>query len=351
MLPRRTGACQSETWRRERVTAFTQVDELLEFLELDRARIPDLDDRPESFGLRVPRTFAERMRRWRSRTIRCCVRCCRSTAERQPVAGYVADPVGDACAERAPGLLVKYAGRALLMVTGACAIHCRYCFRRHFPYQDLGPSQARLERALEEIARDPSLTEVVLSGGDPLMLDDDRLDALIRDLERLTHLQRLRLHSRVPVVSPSRLTARLAASLTRGRFASTLVIHANHPGELDETVRAALLDWRAAGVTLLNQSVLLRGVNDRIEILAELSERLFACGVLPYYLHGLDPVAGSAHFQVDDAEARALTGWRACAPARLSGSATGPRDSGGSFQAPTRINCLSELSLCGREGR
>jgi len=317
MLPRRTGACQSETWRRERVTAFTQVDELLEFLELDRTRIPDLDAEPESWGLRVPRTFAERMRPGDpdDPLLRQVLPL---TAERQPVAGYVTDPVGDACAERAPGLLVKYAGRALLMVTGACAIHCRYCFRRHFPYQDLGPSQARLERALDEIARDPSLTEVVLSGGDPLMLDDDRLDALIRDLECITHLQRLRLHSRVPVVSPSRLTARLAASLTRGRFASTLVIHANHPRELDEAVRSALLDWRAAGVTLLNQSVLLRGVNDRIEILTELSERLFACGVLPYYLHGLDPVAGSAHFEVDDAEARRLLdGVRARLPGYL----------------------------------
>ncbi|ADC62684.1 EF-P beta-lysylation protein EpmB [Allochromatium vinosum] len=317
MLPRRTGACQSETWRRDRVTAFTQVDELLAFLELDRTRIPDLDAEPESWGLRVPRTFVERMRRGDpdDPLLRQVLPL---TAERQQVAGYVTDPVGDACAERAPGLLVKYAGRALLMVTGACAIHCRYCFRRHFPYQDLGPSQARLERALDEIARDPSLTEVVLSGGDPLMLDDDRLDALIRDLECITHLQRLRLHSRVPVVSPSRLTARLAASLTRGRFASTLVIHANHPRELDEVVRSALLDWRAAGVTLLNQSVLLRGVNDRIEILAELSERLFACGVLPYYLHGLDPVAGSAHFEVDDAEARRLLdGVRARLPGYL----------------------------------
>jgi EF-P beta-lysylation protein EpmB len=317
MLPRRTGACQSETWRRERVTAFTQVDELLEFLELDRAQIPDLDDRPESFGLRVPRTFAERMRPGDpdDPLLRQVLPL---AAERQPVAGYVADPVGDASAERAPGLLVKYAGRALLMVTGACAIHCRYCFRRHFPYQDLGPSRARLDRALDEIARDPSLTEVVLSGGDPLMLDDDRLDALIQDLEHITHLRRLRLHSRIPVASPSRLTARLAARLTRGRFASTLVIHANHPGELDEAVRAALLDWRAAGVTLLNQSVLLHGVNDRIEILVELSERLFACGVLPYYLHGLDPVAGSAHFQVDDAEARGLLdGVRARLPGYL----------------------------------
>lgn len=150
------------------------------------------------------------------------------------------------------------------------------------------------------------------------MLDDERLDALIQRLERIDHLRRLRLHSRVPVVWPARLTDRLGAILTRGRFASTLVIHANHPRELDETVRLALLDWRATGVTLLNQSVLLRGVNDRVDILTELSERLFECGVLPYYLHGLDPVAGSAHFQVSDEEAkRLLDGVRARLPGYL----------------------------------
>lgn len=317
MLPRRTGACQSETWWRERVRAFTQVDDLLAFLELDRTRIPDLDDEPESFSLRVPRTFAERMRPGDpdDPLLRQVLPL---NAERQPVAGYVADPVGDAAAECVPGLLVKYAGRALLMVTGACAVHCRYCFRRHFPYQDLGPSRSRLEHTLEEIARNPSLTEVVLSGGDPLMLDDDRLDALIQGLEHIGHLKRLRLHSRLAVVSPARLTARLAARLTDSRLASILVIHANHPRELDDSVRSALLDWRVAGVTLLNQSVLLRGVNDRVETLAELSERLFACGVLPYYLHGLDPVAGSAHFQVGDTEARRLMdGLRAYLPGYL----------------------------------
>lgn len=308
---------QPPAWRRERLDAFTRVDDLLAFLDLDRTRIPDLDDEPESFGLRVPRTFAERMRPGdpEDPLLRQVLPL---IAERQPVAGYVADPVGDAVAERAPGLLVKYAGRALLMVTGACAVHCRYCFRRHFPYQDLGPSQSRLERALDEIARDPSLTEVVLSGGDPLMLGDDRLDALIQGLEHIGHLERLRLHSRLAVVSPARLTTRLATRLTGGRLTSILVIHANHPHELDDSVHAALLDWRAIGVTLLNQSVLLRGVNDRVETLAELSERLFACGVLPYYLHGLDPVAGSAHFQVGDAEAkRLLDGMRARLPGYL----------------------------------
>ncbi|MTW21236.1 EF-P beta-lysylation protein EpmB [Allochromatium palmeri] len=317
MVPRRTGACQSERWRREQVAAFDRVDELLAFLGLDRAQIPDLDADPETFGLKVPRPFAECMRRNdpKDPLLRQVLPL---AAEQQRVAGYVEDPVADATAERVPGLLVKYAGRALLMATGACAIHCRYCFRRHFPYQNFGPSQARLERALEDIAGNTQLSEVILSGGDPLMLSDERLEALIERLDGLAHLKRLRLHSRLPVVLPSRLTDRLGTILTRGRLPSTLVIHANHPHELSEAVRSALLDWRAAGVTLLNQSVLLRGVNDRIETQVELSERLFACGVLPYYLHGLDPVAGSAHFQVSDAEARGLLeGMRARLPGYL----------------------------------
>lgn len=317
MVPRRTSACQSETWRRELVAAFDQVDALLAFLGLDRARIPDLAADSEPFKLKVPRPFAECMRRNdpHDPLLRQVLPL---AAERQPVAGYVQDPVDDATAERVPGLLVKYAGRALLMTTGACAIHCRYCFRRHFPYQDLGPSQARLERAMEAIAGDTGLTEVVLSGGDPLMLSDERLEALIERLDALAHLKRLRLHSRLPVVLPSRLTERLGRILTRARLPSTLVIHANHPHELTDAVRSALIDWRGAGVTLLNQSVLLRGVNDQISTQVELSERLFACGVLPYYLHGLDPVAGSAHFQVADAEARnVLEGMRARLPGYL----------------------------------
>lgn len=286
-------------------STFTQINDLLDFLDLDRAQLTDLDPAPPGFGLRVPRAFAERMQRGdpADPLLRQVLPL---TLERQAVDGYIADPVADAAAERAPGLLVKYAGRALLLVTGACALHCRYCFRRHFPYQDFGPSPARLERALTEIARDPQLTEVVLSGGDPLLLDVARLNDLIERLEQIPTLTRLRLHSRVPVAIPSRLSPHLAERLSASRLQSTLVIHANHAHELDASVCRVLHDWRAAGVTLLNQSVLLRGVNDCADSLIALSERLFTCGVLPYYLHALDPVAGSAHFQVSDATAKLL---------------------------------------------
>jgi EF-P beta-lysylation protein EpmB len=227
-------------------------------------------------------------------------------AEQLPVEGFGPDPVGDRPATRVPGLVQKYAGRALLMVHGACAIHCRYCFRRHYPYADLGASNPRLRGAVDAIAADSSLTEVILSGGDPLLLDDGPLGALLRRLDAIPHLRRLRIHSRLPVVLPERVTEGLCLAVGGMRLSPVVVIHANHPQELGPDTASALGRLRGAGVTLLNQSVLLGGVNDRVDTLGELSERLFAQGVLPYYLHQLDPVQGAAHFQVPDTNALAL---------------------------------------------
>lgn len=222
------------------------------------------------------------------------------------VPGFVRDPVGDLGAETSPGLLRKYRGRALLVATGACAIHCRYCFRRHFPYVDHQATAAHLDKAIAAIAADDSVSEVILSGGDPLTLSNRRLAALFRRLGSISHVRRLRLHSRVPVVQPSRVDEALCALVAGAPHPVIVVIHANHPAELDDTARAALERLSGAGATLLNQSVLLRGVNDCVEALAELSEQLFACGVLPYYLHQLDPVAGAAHFLVPDEVALTL---------------------------------------------
>ncbi|MBK1719920.1 EF-P beta-lysylation protein EpmB [Thiocystis violacea] len=305
MLPRRGIDCQTDAWKRELARSFTQVDALLAFLGLDRADVPGLDPEPGPFGILVPRGFAALMARADpgDPLLRQVLSL---SAERAQVAGYVRDPVDDASAEQRPGLLRKYSGRALLVTTGACAIHCRYCFRRHFPYQDLGPSQSRWDRALTEIARDETLTEVILSGGDPLMVEDGALADLARRLAGIVHLRRWRLHSRLPVVLPSRITDRLGAILTQGRLPTVLVIHANHPRELGEEAREALLRLDVAGVTLLNQSVLLRGVNDDAGTLIDLSERLFDCRVRPYYLHRLDPVEGAAHFQVSEHEAMRL---------------------------------------------
>ncbi len=219
-------------------------------------------------------------------------------AEEATVEGFTADPVDDRAAERMPGLLQKYAGRALLITTGACAVHCRYCFRRHYPYGEAPKSLAQWEPALEEIAGDPSLHEILLSGGDPLVLVDDFLARLATRLAAIGHLRRLRIHTRLPIVIPDRVCDELLDWLTGTRLAPIVVVHANHPAELQGDVAAALARLVQAGVLVLNQAVLLRGVNDSADTLVALCERLVDLRVAPYYLHQLDPVAGAAHFEV-----------------------------------------------------
>jgi EF-P beta-lysylation protein EpmB len=229
-----------------------------------------------------------------------------AAAELEEVPGFVADPVGDLAAARSPGLLQKYAGRALLVTTAACAVHCRYCFRRHFPYVGQTAARDAWQGALAQLAASPDVAEVILSGGDPLMLSDERLAALWDGLAAIPQVVRLRVHTRMPTAVPERVTPALLALLRRPRFASSVVVHVNHAAELAPGPVAALRALRGTGVALLNQSVLLRGVNDDADALCALSERLFAAGALPYYLHLLDPVAGAAHFAVDEAVGRRL---------------------------------------------
>jgi EF-P beta-lysylation protein EpmB len=217
--------------------------------------------------------------------------------------------VGDLHAVAAPGLLHKYVGRALLVTTGACAIHCRYCFRREFPYDEQNAGRGAFAPALAAIRADTSIAEVLLSGGDPLTLSDRRLALLLQELESIPHVQRVRMHTRVPVVLPERIDAGfLAVWNGLARLQRIIVVHANHAQEIRDAddVRVALQRLRESGTTLLNQSVLLRGVNDTVAALADLSAALFEHGVLPYYLHALDPVRGAAHFDVPDDEAREL---------------------------------------------
>lgn len=217
-----------------------------------------------------------------------------------------------------PGLLHKYQGRVLLTLTGACAVHCRYCFRRHFPYSEANPATSHWEASLDYIRRHPDIEEVLLSGGDPLSLSDRRLGPLVRELAAIPHLKRLRIHSRLPVVLPERVNGDLLAWLADCRLTRVLVIHANHARELDAPVHQALSEIRNTGTHLLNQAVLLRGVNDSVTALAELSTALIDTGVQPYYLHLLDRVAGTAHFEVPEAEALALLrALQACLPGYL----------------------------------
>ncbi|MBI3837232.1 MAG: EF-P beta-lysylation protein EpmB [Planctomycetia bacterium] len=221
-------------------------------------------------------------------------------------AGYAPDPVGDRAATRSPGLLHKYRSRILMVTTGACAVHCRYCFRRHFPYSEGPRSPDDWQGAFENIAADTTLREVILSGGDPLTLVDSHLAELARRLAAVPHLRRLRVHTRLPIMIPQRITAELIDWLRGTRLAPIVVIHANHAAELDGAVAGALARLSDAGIPLLNQAVLLGGVNDQADTLAELCERLVDLRVLPYYLHQLDRVAGAAHFEVPEAQGRDL---------------------------------------------
>ena len=222
-------------------------------------------------------------------------------AELDRPAGFTVDPVGDRPARRSPGLLHKYSGRVLLVTTGTCAVHCRYCFRRHFPYSEAPRGAAAWTPALAEIAADPTITEVILSGGDPLTLVDEQLAHLAHRLAEIAHLRRLRVHTRLPILIPERVTPALIGWLRGTRLTPVLVVHVNHAAELDSHVAAALARLSDAGIPLLNQAVLLRGVNDSAEALVALSERLVELRVMPYYLHQLDRVAGAAHFEVPEA--------------------------------------------------
>ena len=218
--------------------------------------------------------------------------------ELDDVPGFTSDPVGDRSATLQPGLLQKYESRVLLVTTGACAVHCRYCFRRHFPYVETPPSIAAWQPALAQIAADPTIDEVILSGGDPLTIADRQLACLARQLTRIDHLQRLRIHTRLPIMIPSRVNDQLLGWLDESRLAPIVVIHANHPREIDSPVAAALARLVDSGIVVLNQSVLLAGVNDDAEVLVDLSRTLVDLRVMPYYLHQLDRVAGAAHFEV-----------------------------------------------------
>jgi EF-P beta-lysylation protein EpmB len=219
--------------------------------------------------------------------------------------GYSTDPL-DEQSSVVPGLLHKYRNRALLLVKGGCAVNCRYCFRRHFPYADNQGNKRNWQGALDYIAAHPELDEIIFSGGDPLMAKDHELEWLIAQLEAIPHLKRLRIHSRLPIVIPARITDTLVARFARSSLQILLVNHINHAQEIGDDFRAAMAQLRQAGVTLLNQSVLLRGVNDNAQTLADLSNALFDAGVLPYYLHVLDRVEGAAHFMVSDETAREI---------------------------------------------
>ena len=306
---------QPRPWQQAWREAVRDPRELLALLGLQRAGLAISDAAAAQFPLRVPRGFVSRMRHGdpADALLRQVLPL---DDEMNPVPGFSTDAVGDGAARAGRGVIRKYRGRALLVATGSCAINCRYCFRRHFPYAEETAAASGWREAVAAIAADPGIDEVILSGGDPLSLATSKLAELTGALAAIPHLRRLRIHSRLPVVLPERIDDDLLAWLAGLPWPVTVVLHANHANEFDAAVDGAMARLRAAGATLLNQAVLLRGVNDSEDALAELSERGFQAGVLPYYLHQLDRVDGAAHFEVPDARALAL---HAALRERLSG--------------------------------
>lgn len=294
-----------EDWLQQLANVITDPNQLLHYLALDE--YTDLQKGGEArtlFPLRVPWSFAARMHKGDPDDP--LLRQVLTAQEEFTVTpGFSHDPL-DEQHSVVPGLLHKYRSRALLLVKGGCAVNCRYCFRRHFPYHDNQGNKANWRQALDYIRQHPELDEIIFSGGDPLMAKDHELDWLITQLEAIAHLKRLRIHSRLPIVIPARVTDALCQRLARSRLQVLLVTHINHANEIDDDVAQSMAQLRRSGVTLLNQSVLMRGVNDNPDTLAQLSHALFDIGILPYYLHVLDKVQGAAHFLVGDEEARAL---------------------------------------------
>ncbi len=294
-----------EDWLQQLADVITDPDELLRLLALDKH--PQLAAGREArtlFPLRVPRAFAARMRPGDDHDP-LLLQVLTAQDEFIVAPGFSQDPL-DEQQSVVPGLLHKYHNRALLLVKGGCAVNCRYCFRRHFPYQDNQGNKANWRQALDYIRQHPQLDEIIFSGGDPLMAKDHELDWLLTELEQIPHLKRLRIHTRLPVVIPARITVELCQRLAQSPLQVVLVTHINHANEIDTELTDSMARLRRAGVTLLNQSVLLRGVNDRVDALVALSNALFDAGILPYYLHVLDKVQGAAHFLVPDDEARTL---------------------------------------------
>jgi len=303
-MPRHVNARPATTaaWQRELAAAIRTPAALCAALDLDPTVVAA---DTAGFPLLAPRGFVARMQRGDPHDP-LLLQVLPRPEEAVAVAGFTGDPVGESAAVAAAGLVRKYAGRALLLVTGGCAVHCRYCFRREFPYAHHGAHAAGLEEGISAIAADASLTEVILSGGDPLLVDDGRLAAIVDAVAAIPHVRRLRIHSRLPIVLPERVTPDLAGILGGCRLTVVVVVHANHPAELDGTVAAAIRRLAVAPAMLLNQAVLLAGVNDSVAALAALSERLVEFGVVPYYLHLLDRVRGAAHFEVPEPRARDL---------------------------------------------
>jgi L-lysine 2,3-aminomutase len=292
-------------WQSLLKAVITSPAELLQELALSPSLLPAAERVAKLFPLRVPRGFVARMQRGDpdDPLLRQVLPLGLEEIEQLD---FKQDPLHEQAANPIPGLLHKYQGRVLILLTGACAVNCRYCFRRHFPYQANIPGGETWQAILNYIATDTTIYEVIFSGGDPLLANDSYLAKCIHDLAAIAHLKILRIHSRLPIVLPQRVTTDLVQVLTATALQPVMVVHCNHAHELDDSVAVAMQQLRQQHITVLNQSVLLKGVNDSLAALVNLSLRLFVLGILPYYLHALDKVQGAAHFAVEESQAKVL---------------------------------------------
>lgn len=311
-----TSSQPAASWQEQLRQCIQQPEQLLSILGLTAAEAGLSEAACRQFPLKVTHSFVNRMRRG-DPTDPLLLQVLATAQEDLQQPGFSTDPVGEiGQANPRPGVLHKYHGRALLIVTAGCAIHCRYCFRRHFPYQENRNTRSQWQGTLDYVARDDSIEEVILSGGDPLIVTDAQLASLVDDIAAIPHVKRLRVHTRLPVVLPDRVTDSLVQAITRPHLDTVVVVHSNHANEINDEVRAAMSALAHHGITLLNQAVLLAGINDTVQAQSELNRALFEAGILPYYLHLMDKVHGASHF--DSAEANALQLHRAV-QARLPG--------------------------------
>ncbi|WP_417581845.1 EF-P beta-lysylation protein EpmB [Nitrincola sp.] len=296
---------QLRSWQDELRDAITDPAELLSHLELSTDLLEAAIQADALFGLKVPRPYLARIEKGNPLDP-LLLQVLPQHQETQPQPGYSEDPLAEQQANPLPGLIHKYTHRVLLVLSGACAINCRYCFRRHFAYQENQLGKQQWLQILNYLRQHPEVDEVIFSGGDPLATPDTRLQRMIQDLEQIPHLERLRIHTRLPVVIPSRITPTLLSALSSTRLQSLIVLHINHPNEIDDGVRQASRLITQQNIPLLNQSVLLKGINDSVSVQKTLSKTLFAAGILPYYLFLFDPVVGAAHFDLPEVQAKDL---------------------------------------------
>lgn len=312
MIPQTDVSWQTASWQELLAGSVRDAGELAALLELDQA---SFDPEAQAFPLRVPLPYLARMEKGNPADP-LLLQVLPQYQERLEQPGYHRDPVGDQASNAIPGLIHKYHGRVLLVVSGQCAVNCRYCFRREFSYSENRLDKATRDRVIDYISADSTISEVIFSGGDPLSVGDRQLSLLVEQLAAIPHLRRLRIHSRLPIVIPNRITETCLAWMAR--MPTVMVVHCNHANELDKEVMLAVAKMKQAGVTVLNQSVLLRGVNDSVSAQQQLCLALFDAGVLPYYLHVLDKVRGAAHFDVPVEQAQHLmAALRGCLPGYL----------------------------------